>query len=964
MTQITIQCANCNHPNVVDSRLAGSKAICASCDAMFTVPEPAAAEGAHPPVHTRFKAPVAAPVAQPIASAEDSALPLHPPIDEDPDFMSDDESELVWSDLSKFVSNNRLATAVFVVSFAAFVVQFRNAGFIDAGLWLLLGLTIIVNTFRHNFLRSTITPESETLVTWSVAVLTGIIILRSLWQVFHPVIENEAVSFAIATMSLVSVVGIAVFIVVVAILLFRHGLFKVAAWSYLVAAIVLPFTLSTVNNSLYDPDNTFLWTNPPWWASMVGAEQEEDLEPVMTAAAKKTTATTTNQLFDLSKVPPATFPDPPATELLEPGVDFRRVRLLVSDDQPGQESTLYIYTPQGSHPDKSLPCVLIAAGSKNFLAGKQLTIDDQAQHLPYVRAGFAVIAYEVDGVLANPAAPTDAQAAAAFKEFSHASAGLINARNALAFALEKLPEVNPGRLYSAGHDSAGTLALLFAEHEPAIKATIAFDPVTNLPQHVAPPPAASSRSSKSRDRKKATADVAKTAGPKLPSGAKEFAEKASPHRHESKLQGAVFIHHSGVEPPPKKSLEEFVARISKTNKNVKFVSDEVDPMATVALGQNIAKQSKYIAQGIQWLTDLPSDASLMVAAVATPKHQSLGPAPSKWTVQPDPTPDLPEGPLVEQQPFIPLPPGSRGRVITPSVISPYVAIGENDSAQATRQIWDLRTSKHTNQLQGDIKFATKPILSPDGRFLAGPIMNSKFIEVWNFETNTRISMPFEPDVQSLIIEFINDQHLLVAGNAGGRAICQLWDYNVGAPGPEFPFESGFTFPSRSALAVSPGGRYLAVFAKGLRMIDLTNGQLVGDVGLPDTASAAAVQGLSFSPDGTEIAGIFRDGDSSRLMSWHMADGALIFDNTLTHDVTSGAPPAATPLEFFPGNGAWLLYQRAIVDRRDNWGKYVWPLYSSTGNVAPEAEVIKVLDQDHLLVTSTKMLTTYKLPRDS
>ena len=44
-----------------------------------------------------------------------------------------------------------------------------------------------------------------------------------------------------------------------------------------------------------------------------------------------------------------------------------------------------------------------------------------------------------------------------------AQAGLVNARNALEFVLARVPEVDPKRIYAAGHSSAGTLALLFAE---------------------------------------------------------------------------------------------------------------------------------------------------------------------------------------------------------------------------------------------------------------------------------------------------------------------------------------------------------------------------------------------------------------------------------------------------------------------------------------------------------------------
>ncbi len=59
-----------------------------------------------------------------------------------------------------------------------------------------------------------------------------------------------------------------------------------------------------------------------------------------------------------------------------------------------------------------------------------------------------------------------------YEAFRAADAGLINARNALEYTLAKVPEVNAKQLFSVGHSSAGTLALLFAEHEPRLQAAL------------------------------------------------------------------------------------------------------------------------------------------------------------------------------------------------------------------------------------------------------------------------------------------------------------------------------------------------------------------------------------------------------------------------------------------------------------------------------------------------------------
>ena len=89
---------------------------------------------------------------------------------------------------------------------------------------------------------------------------------------------------------------------------------------------------------------------------------------------------------------------------IEPGVMFHEVRL-PGGDKPGFAGKLWLYLPSGDHADQSLPCVLITAGASNLLKGIHLSEYARAEQLPYVRAGFAVLAYELDGALPGGATP-------------------------------------------------------------------------------------------------------------------------------------------------------------------------------------------------------------------------------------------------------------------------------------------------------------------------------------------------------------------------------------------------------------------------------------------------------------------------------------------------------------------------------------------------------------------------------
>lgn len=184
-----------------------------------------------------------------------------------------------------------------------------------------------------------------------------------------------------------------------------------------------------------------------------------------------------------SIVPPE-FPNPGAGTEIEPGVTFQelvlRPRPGMQGNEPGQSGKLWVYLPSGDHAPHSLPCVLICGAGSNLITGMELGDGDRPEHLPYVRAGFAVVAYETDGYVANMKQATDQQMVGGIRRFLAAHAGLVNANNALEFTLQRLKQVDPERVYAAGHSSAATTAVLFAQAQPRIKGCVAFAPALDM----------------------------------------------------------------------------------------------------------------------------------------------------------------------------------------------------------------------------------------------------------------------------------------------------------------------------------------------------------------------------------------------------------------------------------------------------------------------------------------------------
>jgi acetyl esterase/lipase len=173
------------------------------------------------------------------------------------------------------------------------------------------------------------------------------------------------------------------------------------------------------------------------------------------------------------------FPDLSQPRTIGPGIDFYEIH--IGGSGGGRPMTLNLYLPAGRHEAKSLPCVFIApAGTGNH--GSIIDDTDRAEHYPYVRAGFAVMAYELSGAIADPKkqSQTYDELIGPIKEFMAAEGGLANGRLAIDYVLQKVQAVNPEQLFACGHSSAADIALNLARGDSRIRACCAYAPVTDV----------------------------------------------------------------------------------------------------------------------------------------------------------------------------------------------------------------------------------------------------------------------------------------------------------------------------------------------------------------------------------------------------------------------------------------------------------------------------------------------------
>jgi dienelactone hydrolase len=148
----------------------------------------------------------------------------------------------------------------------------------------------------------------------------------------------------------------------------------------------------------------------------------------------------------------------------------------------GSTSKLWIYLPDAGGRailDRSLPVVLIASSAgTDGLTGAVPTEADEAEHIPWARAGFAVVAYELDGALPE----TDVSAQdylKAIRSFRDTGGGLLNLLEADKVAKDLYPEIDADRVVLVGSGSAGTVALNAARTTSMrkwVRAVVVFSP--------------------------------------------------------------------------------------------------------------------------------------------------------------------------------------------------------------------------------------------------------------------------------------------------------------------------------------------------------------------------------------------------------------------------------------------------------------------------------------------------------
>ena len=350
-------------------------------------------------------------------------------------------------------------------------------------------------------------------------------------------------------------------------------------------------------------------------------------------------------------------------------------------------------------------------------------------------------------------------------------------------------------------------------------------------------------------------------------------------------------------------------------------------------------------------------------------NQAEGAAPVVWQVQPDPLPEpvQPAGPLKMDLPLT----AFNKNIFYPTTPSAFAFVIQSTPAGDLYEILNLTTAQRVARVGAKLDLQD-PVLSPDGKYLAGkkhigakttavvvaiPGGKSGAVDV---ETPGGFQQP---------IDFAQSGQILASKQEGSDTIFSLWDVKDGKKLREFSAPSR-TEPKHRAL--SPGRKYLAVqHEKNHRILiyDLSTGSLAGELQPPETTNRFGnlqCKGMAFSPDGKELAVLFSgDGPGDRLVSWETAGGKQTVDHKFPRDLGQEASNAffyqGRPLEWLPDNGGWMAFGQLLIDHDS--GGLVFRIPAQPLDGTPR----RLLDKSQLVTARgdafNKRLVIETLPKD-
>jgi dienelactone hydrolase len=469
-----VECAGCGQAFAAPTQLAGKRVACPQCRAVLAIPKPIA-----PKQSSAATAPMALRAEEPLKTDLGEATD---PFNQSPPGGSM-RRRTATAKKRRGKPRMGLMTERVLPGFLSMYLTLLKQSWLAMGLTAASLLSLFSGLFAFMSYGAGLTRIVSGMVGLAVSVLLALFlnldrdsslrtIDRLLGQVFCVLAFVVSSIKAVAAVGTTSVRGDTVTAADAAVAI--TGLFIVIAIPFAISSLVGCLRVASFGGIFY-----------LLAISLFSSEKHKAVSPLQThdsdyaAAAGELPVDSRPTVSERSPVRSSSILPRPEWRQFDAGILAADVRLTTQVERD-TTTLLMAYLPTSNNTPRSLPCVFVGSAGAMELTGNRLGEESRAEHLPYVRAGFAVVAFEIDGMIPEGEFFTSDDLRRAFAEFRAARGGVVNVEKAMEFAEKMMPQTDPKRYFVAGHSSAGTAALLAAAELNAVRGCLAYAPVSKL----------------------------------------------------------------------------------------------------------------------------------------------------------------------------------------------------------------------------------------------------------------------------------------------------------------------------------------------------------------------------------------------------------------------------------------------------------------------------------------------------